>query len=259
MKKRKNEKQNRLVKIVVLFLLYTGVLLVSFPILKNSILVEKVTTSKITEVKNLTEITQIPFERIEAPSVSEIMKSSNDFSSIGEVQVPGVGLDLPVFAGLSQEEMIYGAGSMYPKRNPQKDNLVLLGHHLGVSDLLFGKLKDAQLGDTIYLRYLSNYYAYKIQSKEIVNEADIAVLENTAKPLLTLVTCDRGTQTTGRLVITAKLVEAQAKDSIQTKMTKQEKVSHGQKPRLRLSMIWLPLLGIGLLLVLLTYLIIKKV
>ena len=42
-------------------------------------------------------------------------------------------------------------------------------------------------------------------------------------------------------------------------MTKQEKVSHGQKPRLRLSMIWLPLIGIGLLLVLLTYLIIKKV
>lgn len=155
--------------------------------------------------------------------------------------------------------MIYGAGSMYPKRNPQKDNLVLLGHHLGVSDLLFGKLKDAQLGDTIYLRYLSNYYAYKIQSKEVVNEADIAVLENTAKPLLTLVTCDRGTQTTGRLVITAKLVADQAKDSIQTKMTKQEKVSHGQKPRLRLSLIWLPLLGIGLLLVLLTYLIIKKV
>lgn len=256
--KRKNEKQNKGIKAVLLILLYAGILLICFPILKNSLFVEKTATIQTTEVKQLSEVQQIPFDRIEAPTITEIMKSSDTYTSIGALQIPSIGINLPVFAGLSQEAMLYGAGSMYPERDPKRNNLVLLGHHTGVSDLLFGKLTDTKQGDLIYLRYLSQYYAYEIQAKKMVNETQIDVLEKSKQPLLTLVTCDRGTATEKRLVVTAKPVKDNHR-TIQTKMLHQTKVKSRQQYQLKITHVWLPLLGITVSLVILTYLIIKKV
>ncbi|MDU5335448.1 class A sortase [Enterococcus sp.] len=256
--KRKNEKQNRLIKVILLVFLYAGILLICFPILKDSLFVEKTTTIKTTEVARLSEIDQIPFERIEAPAISDIMKSSDAYTSIGAIQLPSIGMSLPIFAGLSQEAMLYGAGSMYPERDPNTNNLVLLGHHTGVSDLLFGKLAEVKRGDQIYLRYLSRYYAYEIQTKKMVNETQINVLEKSTVPLLTLVTCDRDTATKMRLVVTAKPVK-QMSTVVKTKMTHQVKEKQEQQILLKVGHVWLPLLGIIAVLVLLTYLIIKKV
>lgn len=256
--KRKNEKQNSRIKVVLLILLYTGILLICFPILKNSLFVEKTATIQTKEVKQLSEIQQIPFDRIEAPTITEIMKSSDTYTSIGALQIPSIGINLPVFAGLSQEAMLYGAGSMYPERDPKTNNLVLLGHHTGVSDLLFGKLADTKQGDIIYLRYLSQYYAYEIQTKKMVNETQISVLEKTNKPLLTLITCDRGTATEKRLVVTAKPVKDNHR-MIKTKMLHQTRAKSRQQYKLKICRVWLPLLGLVLVLVILTYLIIKKV
>lgn len=256
--KRKNEKQNKGIKVVLLLLLYAGVLLICFPILKNSLFVEKTATIQTTEVKQLSEVQQIPFERIEAPTIADIMKSRDDFTSIGALQIPSIGLNLPIFAGLSQEAMLYGAGSMYPERDPETNNLVLLGHHTGVSDLLFGKLADTKQGDIIYLHYLSQYYAYEIQMKKLVNETQISVLEKSTQPLLTLVTCDRVTATEKRLVVTAKLIKDKRR-TIQTKMLRQLKAKEQQQYKLKIRQVWFPLFGIMLVLMILTYLIIKKV
>lgn len=255
---RKNEKQNNLVKIVLLLLLYMGVILICFPLLKNIVLVDRTTTATVSEVSKYSEISKIPFERIEAPSLSEIMTSTNDLKSVGAIQVPSVDIELPVFAGLSQEELIYGAGAMYPERDPGTNNMILLGHHVGVSDLLFGKLMDVKVGAVVYLRYLSHYYSYQITTKKMVKETEIQILEDTTQPLLTLVTCDRGTKTENRLVITAVPVK-RAPSKIKVQMTNYTKIAETQIQQLRFRRIWLPLSLIMLCLLLATYFILKKV
>lgn len=239
-------------------MLYTGVILICFPLLKNVVLVEKTTTATVSEVSKYSEISQIPFERIEAPSLLEIMTSSNDLKSIGAIQVPSVDIELPVFAGLSQEELIYGTGAMYPERAPETNNMVLLGHHVGVSDLLFGKLMNVKVGAVVYLRYLSHYYSYQVTTKKMVKETEIQVLEDTPQPLLTLVTCDRGSKTDNRLVVTAVPVKET------TRKIKEQMMNHAKKvetrvTQLRFRRIWLPLLLIMLCLFLATYFILKKV
>lgn len=259
MKKQKNEKPNRRIKAFLLLLLYAGIFLLFFPVFRNLLLVEKTTTATITEVKNLSEISSVPFERIDAPTMSEILGSKNALNSIGGLQIPDLALGLPIFAGINQEQSLYGVLSMYPDRSPEKQNLVLIGHHFGVSDVLFGKLQELKVGQKVYLRYLGKYAAYKVTENRVINEDETEVLEDTVKPKLTLITCDRITQTEKRILVTAVPLptndQKQLKKTVETAVKKQQK----RKWVVQLQHIWLPLMGIGLLLIGLTILIIKKV
>jgi len=258
MQKKPSKRRNNWVKVLLIVMLYVGVCLISLPVLKNMTLVVKTSSAHITEVTKLTTIKQIPFNQISAPSIADVVQSDNQLTSIGTLQVPSVDLNVPVFAGMSQSELLYGAGSMYPERDPKSENVVLAGHHLGVSSLLFGKLMDAKVGAAIYLRYLGKYYHYTISTRRIVDEHDLAVLKNTTHPQLTLITCDQAGATSGRLVLTAQIQSSQA-ETIATKMTQQQRRYQHTLTKLQWTNLWLPVLLIGAFLLIATYVIIKKV
>ncbi|BBM19271.1 class A sortase [Enterococcus avium] len=256
---KKNKKKNRLFKGLALILLYTGVLMVSLPWLKTTIIVAKDSRTSITQVTNLSEVRDIPFKRVDPPTLNQVLLSKpNDQSAIGEIQIADLNIALPIFAGLDSTQLIYGVGSMYPDRNLKKANLVLLGHHLGAQELLFGNLVNARKGQEIQLSYLGKYYEYVIDQKQVVDEKDLAELAAAEKPQLTLVTCDSPDYTTKRVIVKANLVK-QSSDKTKQVMKINETKFLKKKQQINLKRIVLPLFLLVLGLISVTYLIIKKI
>lgn len=57
---------------------------------------------------------------------------------------------------------------------------------------LFSPLENTQIGQNIYITDLNHTYTYKIYSKKIVDPHDVYLVNNTKKPIITLITCANG-------------------------------------------------------------------
>ena len=118
--------------------------------------------------------------------------------------IPKLNVDVPVSFGipLSQvnQAMVDGVAhyriagaSAFPG---QIGNLVITGHSAGdvyssnPYKYIFSGLERLDDGDLIYVNYQSARYTYKVFRKEVVEPSDVAALViDTEKPILTLVTC----------------------------------------------------------------------
>jgi LPXTG-site transpeptidase (sortase) family protein len=67
----------------------------------------------------------------------------------------------------------------------QAGNVVLAAHR----DTFFRGLRDIHNGDTVNVTTQSGPRTYKVDSTEVVDPAQTSVLDPTAKPTLTLITC----------------------------------------------------------------------
>lgn len=75
---------------------------------------------------------------------------------IGGIAIPELGINLPIFKGLGNTELIYGAGTMKEEQvMGGENNYSLASHHIfgitGSSQMLFSPLERAQNGMSIYL------------------------------------------------------------------------------------------------------------
>ncbi|OJG94223.1 hypothetical protein RV17_GL000737 [Enterococcus thailandicus] len=192
-----------------------GVCLISFPIIKNTITIVKIQKTKVVTKEELPVVN--PNERIVLPTIESYLTASskNLGTAIGELNIPSQKIKIPIFAGLNNQQMLFGVGAMYPERNVLKDNLVLLGHHLSMTELLLGNIQNLQVNDKITVTYLTNKIQYRVIKKETVNETNLSVLESTNIPQLTLITCDKPELTDKRIVVTAKLVDREEQETLQ--------------------------------------------
>lgn len=192
-----------------------GVCLISFPIIKNTITIVKIQKTKVVTKEELPVVN--PNERIVLPTIESYLTASskNLGTAIGELNIPSQKIKIPIFAGLNNQQMLFGVGAMYPERNVLKDNLVLLGHHLSMTELLLGNIKDMQVDDPIFVSYLTESLQYRVIETKIIAETDLSVLQNTQTPRLTLITCDKPQRTDKRIVVTAEFVCQEKAGAIQ--------------------------------------------
>lgn len=73
-----------------------------------------------------------------------------------------------------------------PKEN---GNIVLAAHNRGYAVNYFERLKELEIGDEIIYIYNGNDFKYIVESKTIIKDTQIEVLENTKDNILTLITC----------------------------------------------------------------------
>ena len=74
------------------------------------------------------------------------------------------------------------AGSALPG---EQGNVVLAGHR----DTFFRPLRKIRKGDEIRVMTLNGRYRYLVESIQVVSPNDVAVLDNSIRPTLILVTC----------------------------------------------------------------------
>jgi len=112
---------------------------------------------------------------------------SHDFRPpLAVLRVPRIDLEVPVLEGTDELVLNRGVGHIDGTPRPgEQGNVGIAGHRDG----FFRGLKDVTAGDVIEVETLSQRLRYKIQSLTIVSPQSVDVLEPTAEPALTLVTC----------------------------------------------------------------------
>lgn len=135
--------------------------------------------------------------------------------------IPKLNIDVPVHFGISVSEVMsamnngvahyrIAGASAYPG---EIGNLVITGHSAGdvyssnPYKYIFSGLERLGDGDLIYINYNSVRYTYRVIKKEVVEPSNVAALVvDTNKPLLTLVTCTPLGTSRYRLLVTAEQI-----------------------------------------------------
>lgn len=177
----------------------------------NRYQIEKVSTK--TLEKNQSADVTYDFSAVEPISLQSVLKNQTsqvDLPVIGGIAIPDLDINLPIFKGLGNTELSYGAGTM--KKNQVMggvNNYALASHHVfeleGSSKMLFSPLERAKTGMTIYLTDKSMIYTYVITSVESVAPDRSDVLNDSpGQSEVTLVTCT-DQAATNRIVVKGNL------------------------------------------------------
>ena len=145
-------------------------------------------------------------KEIDSKSVFMEQYKNKELPAIGGIAIPSVGINLPIFKGLSNEALIYGAGTMSKDQVMGKGNYSLASHHTKNPELLFTPLEKVKVGEKIYLTDLENIYVYDVTSNQKVSPDSVYLLDEIpGKNIVTLVTCGESEGIT-RIVVQGELV-----------------------------------------------------
>lgn len=221
-KQKKSKKISRvLTNIVLLLMVVVGLLLVFNKSIRNTMIahntnkyqVSKVTKEAIEE--NQQAETTFEFDQVESISTESILAAqmnAQDLPVIGGIAIPELGINLPIFKGLGNTELSYGAGTMKADQVMGERNYALASHHVfgmtGSSQMLFSPLENAQNDMKIYLTDKDKIYTYVITSVEIVTPDAVYVVDDQpGKNEITLVTCTDA-EATLRTIVKGEFLES---------------------------------------------------
>ncbi|MDU5333957.1 class A sortase [Enterococcus sp.] len=219
-----------------LILIYcVAISLLFLPFLKQAAIIYQTQTVSIKPSELIRTSSEVPLEAVQPPDLSEVLAFDRNrtFRSTGQIVIPKVEISLPLFSGITNDQLLVGAGTLFPERTAENQNIVVLGHHLGRENLLFGKLLNITIGDSIYLEYQNQFYQYKVSQTMTIQQTELQVLANSKQAELTLITCDKPTHTEQRFVVKGKLVNQPVKTTKQTIMQQKSQIKekNSQKNR----------------------------
>lgn len=107
-------------------------------------------------------------------------------SLIARLDAPSLHISASVLEGTDDGTLRRGVGHIEDTALPgEVGNVGLAGHR----DTVFRPLRRAAIGDQLTLTTSDHVFRYRISRTSIVNPDEVSVLDPTAKPTLTLVTC----------------------------------------------------------------------
>lgn len=126
---------------------------------------------------------------------------------VGTIEIPSIGMNLPILEGMSQENLSVGAGTMKPNQELGKGNFTLAGHYMTNAGLLFGGIKNVKQNDSVQVTYKNKTMNFKVTTvKHITAEDNQVIFDSEGNGILTLITCDSSVAgTDGRLMVRAVL------------------------------------------------------
>ena len=105
---------------------------------------------------------------------------------LGVLEVPSVGLEVPVYSTDTELTMDRGAGVIDGMAYPHEPgNIGIAGHRDGY----FRVLKDVQVGDKLILQTLEGRKEFTITTRQVIEISDTHLLQDTEDTTVTLVTC----------------------------------------------------------------------
>lgn len=227
MNRQSETRQERYLKSLIIILFFAGVVFLLAPFVKRALLSYRIESVHIQQTQSVptNEVSQGNVV-IQPPSLSETLAlyRHQPEVSIGQIIIPSVDIDVPIFPTLINENLLLGAVAMFPERT-QNENRVFISHHLWNESLLFGPLMAVQQGEAIFMSYGNQVYHYEIMSIKTVEATDISVMDNREEGEITLITCDRPTLTSQRLVVKGVLKDGETEEGKQ----KMAVIQEGQK------------------------------
>ena len=200
--------------VLIVVLLVVGLALIFNKSIRNTVIawntnkyqVSKV--SKKTIEKNKEAKTSFDFDTVKSISTESVLQAQMDAQElpvVGGIAIPEVGINLPIFKGLGNTELTYGAGTMKEDQVMGGENNYSLASHHVFGDMLFSPLDKAKEGMKIYLTDKNKVYTYVISEVKVVQPTEVAVVDDTpGKSEVTLVTCTDA-EATQRTIVKGEL------------------------------------------------------
>ena len=158
-----------------------------------------------------------PADQIEAldPTITQTV------SSEPRLIIPKLNIDVPIRFGLQLSDVMsamnngvahyrIAGASAYPG---EAGNFIITGHSAGdvyssnPYKYIFSGLERMEEGDLIYVNYESVRYTYKVVKKNVIEPTNVAALViDTGKPMITLVTCTPLGTSRYRLLVTGEQI-----------------------------------------------------
>lgn len=214
------KKHHVLRRVIPILCIVIGLCFVLFRPIRNSLLAwqtnkyQITNISKKTIVENQTKEANYDYSSVDTVSLSTILDAqmnSQDLSVIGGIAIPDLSINLPIFKGVGNAELSFGAGTMKENQQMGVGNYALASHHVfgidGSSNMLFSPLVNAKEGMSIYLTDKEYIYTYKISQVYEVDPTAVEVVNDTEGVTeVTLVTCT-DEQATARIIVKGSYVK----------------------------------------------------
>ena len=202
-KMKKNNRKNILINILAGFLILLSLALIFNAQIRdifmvwntNKYQVSQVTKEKIEENKETEG--NFDFDSVKSISSEAVLAAQWDAQQlpvIGGIAIPEVEINLPIFKGLDNVNLFYGAGTMKPDQKMGEGNYSLASHHIftaeNASQMLFSPLVNAKAGMKIYLTDKDKVYTYEItEVKHVTPDRVDEIEDRDGVKEITLVTC----------------------------------------------------------------------
>ena len=202
-KTKKNNRKNILTNILAGFLILLSLALIFNAQIRdifmvwntNKYQVSQVTKEKIEENKDTEG--NFDFDSVKSISSEAVLAAqwdSQQLPVIGGIAIPEVEINLPIFKGLDNVNLFYGAGTMKANQKMGEGNYSLASHHIftaeNASQMLFSPLVNAKAGMKIYLTDKDKVYTYEIREVKHVTPDRVDEIEDReGVKEITLVTC----------------------------------------------------------------------
>lgn len=127
---------------------------------------------------------------------------------IGELRIPKIKVELPIFADVEEEMLEQGAGHIKGSAIPRSGNgthCVLAGHRgLPGADLL-ARLGELEVGDIVQVSVEGFLLSYRVCKVQVIRPDEVEIFRaEKERELLSIVTCTPYGINTHRLVVTAE-------------------------------------------------------
>lgn len=204
--KKNNKKTNRknlLINVLAGFLILLSLALIFNSKIRDIFMVWNTNKYQVSQVsKEKLEENQdtegnFDFDSVKAISSEAVLSSqwnSQKLPVIGGIAIPEVEINLPIFKGLDNVNLFYGAGTMKRDQVMGKGNYSLASHHIftaeNASQMLFSPLSHAKNGMKIYLTDKDKVYTYVIHEvKHVTPDRVDEIDDRSGVDEITLVTC----------------------------------------------------------------------
>lgn len=133
---------------------------------------------------------------------------------MARVQIPRIGVDLPVFHGTEEETLTHGVGHLFGSALPvggTGTHSVLTTHSGLVDATLFTDLEELEEGDTFSVTVLDEQLHYRVDRISAVEPGDtLALRPEEGRDFLTLVTCTPIGVNSHRLLVRGERIDSPA-------------------------------------------------
>lgn len=133
------------------------------------------------------------FSNVTEVTLEDVLKSGfnqSELPVVGSLAIPEIGMHLAILEGVSNENLISGAGTMKPNQVMGKGNYSLASHNMKDKTLLFAPLHQAEIGMKAYLTDQKTVYVYELATHELIEPTRVDVIRDTEMELLTMITCN---------------------------------------------------------------------
>lgn len=180
----------------------------SRPAVVEAIPVEQLQVNSTREVINHNEVI-LDYDAMTAMKMIPLLNA--DYI-IGQIYIPDIDMNLPILKGVTNENMMLGAGTMRLDAEMGVGNYPLAGHYTDTRGVLFRNIHDIPIGTDVYVTDKTTIYHYKIFSRELYPDDAFYMVENgqselRGNPIVSLMVCNV-TSDAGRIFAVGDLIDS---------------------------------------------------